>query len=312
MGGKSTIIAHNIRVCMKKSPPKSPKELETRDGKLKLYYATLTDLIQSFEEGKNCVACVPIAVYLRSTGYGAPPSSPKAAAMAVASEASQQGSIGGSDPLEMTLLTMPSYSDNPLPTTVTASPPRQCNDVVIPLAGRSTIEDTLLDNPSCPPCCWRRAHLRSTARRDELASSIVDKRTSITIRSSPFSNLDATITQSRFLWSTSLVSIQVWINGKATSSNFFFKHIRPSNLVEPICFVDGDNRLPPAPICSVHHLADVNPILQPSIPMTVDRQSYRPPAHDAVRTLPPSFSIHAARVIHPQHVDKVSIGVARS
>ncbi|KAL5985524.1 hypothetical protein ACLOJK_027509, partial [Asimina triloba] len=100
-------------------------------------------------------------------------------------------------------------------------------------------------------------------------------------------------------------------------SNFFFKPILPSNLAEPICSIDGDNRLPPVPIRPVHLLADIDPTLLPLILTTsaciafhlrspaplpsltastanhVDRQSRRPPA----RCRPPSLSASPARSI---------------
>ncbi|KAL6002115.1 hypothetical protein ACLOJK_037563 [Asimina triloba] len=49
---------------------------------------------------------------------------------------------------------------------------------------------------------------------------------------------------------------------------FFLQTIRPSNVAEPICSDDGDNRLPPEHIYFVYELVDVDPTLLPSIPTT--------------------------------------------
>ncbi|KAL5984323.1 hypothetical protein ACLOJK_018427 [Asimina triloba] len=50
------------------------------------------------------------------------------------------------------------------------------------------------------------------------------------------------------------------------SEHFLPQPIRSSILAEAICFVDGDNRLPPAPIRSVHQLTDIDLTLLSSIP----------------------------------------------
>ncbi|KAL5998344.1 hypothetical protein ACLOJK_009284 [Asimina triloba] len=98
--------------------------------------------------------------------------------------------------------------------------------------------------------------------------------------------------------------------------HFLPRPIRSSILVEVICFVNSDSGLPPAPICSVHQLADVDPNLLLSISTSfacyladefVAHTSFA--SHDAATARCRLLPWHRR---HFQHVGKVGVNMARS
>ncbi|KAL5979038.1 hypothetical protein ACLOJK_018935 [Asimina triloba] len=191
--------------------------------------------------------------------YGAPPSSPMAAAMAAADESSQWGPIERSDPLEMT----PSYFDSPLPTTATTPPSRQCVDDPDLHVGKLISVKPPLAHQHHLSCPRRQAHSKS-------GEAAANRRSQQRAKASlPPPSSTST-------------------NDMTVSSNFFSNPSNRRISPAPICSVDGDNRLPPAPIHSVHQLANVDPTMLSSIPDDV-----------RLHHLPSSFA-HAAAFVDCQ------------
>ncbi|KAL6002039.1 hypothetical protein ACLOJK_037486, partial [Asimina triloba] len=152
----------------------------------------------------------------------------------------QQGLIDGLDPLKMLLSARPFQTDNQLLPPMTAPLLRQCVDDPDLHVGKPIDVRPPLAHLYHPSCPRHRAH-------------------------------------SRF---EPMAPIQAKTDDITTLSIFFFKPIRLSNLAEPICSVDGDNRQPPAPIRSIHQLTDVDLTLLSLIPsMSACIAFYRrPPA----------------------------------